>query len=748
MSTSKKLTSIVLPIISQRSIIDTLASNACGCIQTDISKALADLSGKATKAASKLTDAITGPLNNPITLINNTVLQAQNTFATGFESQLKGAVQDLVDSTVGTSLNTSCFLQPFADFKSQVDANIDFLGGLIQGMDFRIPTLNLNFQIAMAVNICGAADTFSGPLATILGSAGLGTNGSFDIAGAFAGMIFPTTSYEEMFKQTIGSVVNVGNMQNMMDSVISSINDRVSSITGTVEAGVDAVKNWGTETARTVNDLAATISDPSKAIAEITNKIPIPGAVVWAAQFGGLFGFNAPVIGGGGSPKRPRDVNYLTDKAQGQRINTLLSLHDLHASDVASFMGIDDSISGFHGLSDIGTDDGLGRQLKNVMSMKDSPLSNAEYARQVKSVASDMSIEGMAAAEQRTLPEAIQHINTTIPSELQASLDRSQINIDSIQRNYNAATAISNELTARVGSTTDPLIPEEVILLARADKTASDALTLIIKAQAEQVRLQNAINALPSTSPALPGGSDERLSDLYRRPVEEPRYSTFTRVPGTEGRQEQVVDTDSTQLGQTLATNAAGRSTADVAFAARLNAASGRTPEENAEADRNFEARLNERRGTLPPSNDTRLSSLTPTPVADSTLGARASSQPGSDVVLTNTSRTQPSNDTSGFGRREQGFIPGPGQTAPQPSSEFISQELPPAAPGRREGGFRPPTPASLQENPGSREAQALRETLPNSDTALTQRSAAAVDKVATTPPVWLKSFNENFDNQ
>src|SRR5262245_52896195 len=136
-------------------IIDTLASNACGCIQNDINKALSDIEQKANKASQKLNDLITGPLNEPINKINDSVLQAQNTLATGFESELQGAVQAMADATFGTSLNTSCFLQPFADFKEQVDVNISNLANLIRGMDFRIPTLNAQFQIAMAVNICG-----------------------------------------------------------------------------------------------------------------------------------------------------------------------------------------------------------------------------------------------------------------------------------------------------------------------------------------------------------------------------------------------------------------------------------------------------------------------------------------------------------------------------------------------------------------------------------------------------------------
>lgn len=216
------------------SFLGTIANNACQCIQQDIDKALGDLTGKVNKAANKLTDMITGPLNEPITKINNAVLDAQHAAATAFEGTLKGAIGDVIGGAT-SALGASCFTAPIADFLSGIEGAADGIisqfAGIINGMDFRIPTLNLKFQIDMAVNICGATDTFSGPLAGILGAGGLGLNGGFNISGAFAGMVFPPGGdYEAKFKEMIGSVTNIMNMEKVVDNVVSAVNDRIDAV--------------------------------------------------------------------------------------------------------------------------------------------------------------------------------------------------------------------------------------------------------------------------------------------------------------------------------------------------------------------------------------------------------------------------------------------------------------------------------------------------------------------------------------
>jgi len=53
------------------SIISSLASNACQCVETDINKALSNLTQKANSGVSKLTDMVTNTLNTPFSKINN-----------------------------------------------------------------------------------------------------------------------------------------------------------------------------------------------------------------------------------------------------------------------------------------------------------------------------------------------------------------------------------------------------------------------------------------------------------------------------------------------------------------------------------------------------------------------------------------------------------------------------------------------------------------------------------------------------
>lgn len=395
-------------------IIETLAKNACECLQNDLNQALEDLAKKAEDGVRKLNRLVTGPLNEPVNKINDTILQEQHDLATEFQDQLQGAVKDITDGVFGSSLNSSCFLKPFADVAEQTNRLIGRLADTIRDLDLRIPTLDLKFQISLSTNICGNADEFTAPLLDLLASAGLSIGGAFDIATAFEGMIFPPDgNYEALFKETVGSLVDVKNMEGMIDNVLSAVNGRVDEITGKVTEGVDAVKDWGKEAAKTFNEVKETIADPSKALMELQNSIPLPGVVAWAAQFAGLFGFDAPGVAGGGSPKKPRDVNYLTEKIAGERANTLLQQNDLQKSTPA---GSFDQFSGFHGSSDIGTDAGLGRELKSVMGMTDSPLSNGNFASIVKKVAGEMSVEGfIATTQQKPFPETVATLNANSP---------------------------------------------------------------------------------------------------------------------------------------------------------------------------------------------------------------------------------------------------------------------------------------------------------------------------------------------
>jgi hypothetical protein len=413
-------------------------------------------------------------------------------------------------------------------------------------------------------------------------------------------------------------------MQGMVDNVIGAINDRINNVTGQITAGVDAVKDWGTQAAKAVNEISATISDPSKAIAELQNRIPVPGAVAWAAQFAGIFGFSAPGIGGGGSPKRPRDVNYLTKQAIGENINSLLQLNDLHQTGGDLFQGISDKISGFHGV-DVSTDEGLGKALKSVMGMKDSILSDQVFAQTVKKVASDMSAEGLAQAAQRTVPEAIEHLS--------------------------------------------------------------------------QGAAQGTGFALPSAA----GGSDstQRLSDLYRLPEEEQRFSPLRDIPGSTPEIEQVIRPAPLFPAVTSADIRAAREALD---------------------------------SVQPASTSTRLSDLYNIPTADTNLSAAASSQPGQK--LANLAAQQPGNDDA-FARlstsegRDAASVAFEARlnAARQGQSEVVVEPAP--TPHRREEGFIP-------SRPGSIEALAGRE---GREEELADRSIAAVEEKQLIPPPWLQDF-------
>ena len=541
------------------SFIGTFADNACSCLQQDINKALGDLSSKVNTAASKLSNMITGPLNNPITQINQTVLDAQHAAATAFEGTVKDTIQGVISGAT-SALGTSCFTQPFADFLDGLEAEangfISGLAGLITGMDFTIPTINLNFQIALSVNMCGGSDLFSGPLASILAAGGLSAKGAFDISGAFAGMIFPPGGdYEAKFKEMIGSVTNIMNMQNVIDNVVSAVNDRIDAITGKIDAGIDAVKNFADNASKQVNSIVATISDPSRAVSELVNRIPIPGAVMWAAKFAGMFGFGPPGIGGGGKPLKPRDVNYLTKKGVGGEVNSLLNRHELSKTDPEFFNTIADrlELAGFHREKELATEEGLGKALKQATGETDSPLSDAEFAQMVKQQAAQQSMEGSALATPAEIAavEAQQEQLTQLQNSVAAAQDElkqlQEQNIPGVAEANKHLEEINTSLSDNINTLHDLRELRTDPSLTTADKAALDSTIVDLEQnrrdfQDSHSRITDIRDGLIRDATPLPGGGGSLpASELAgARPPEEPRFSTLVPIPGSEPRFETV----------------------------------------------------------------------------------------------------------------------------------------------------------------------------------------------------------------
>ncbi len=777
-------------------IISSLASNACQCLQGDIDSALNNISQKANAGAAKLAEMITGPLNNPINAINNTVLNAQHALATGFESQLKGLMGGIVGGAVG-ALNSSCFLKPFADFFGQVNGIIGKLAGIIEGLDLSIPTLNLNFQIALHVNICGGADTFSGPLASIFGASGLSLSGAFPIAGAFAGMSFPSLDYAGKFKEMVGSVVNITSMEKMVDNVLDAVDSRISEVTGQISDGIDAVKNWGENAAKTVNGIVATVKDPSAALSSIAKSVVPPSAVAWGAKFAGLFGFGAPKVPGGDTPKKPRDVNYLTKKAVGEKINTLLQANAIiNSPNAGMFQGVHDALfSGFHA----GTDEELGAEIKKVLGMENSPVSNVDVARDIKKLAGDMSVEGMALAEQRTFSEAIRNLgssDTALSDQIArtaaaedrfsatASESRDLARSDRAIAHANveierSTTIINDALAQRVTQT-----PEERIL---TDQLIADERGFQVSQIANRTKLQAERDetARFAQDKGPLSNSDALSTAAGERPTSEPRFSSLVPVPGAGERLETVftppASTTVEGAGTGFAPHTEGESEAmrvakdqvtkrQEIIATYENvltnyreerAVSGTTSIEKLQIDKSIaeteiaKARqelqlLTDRNRVLHEetvdilnftSNESRSQRLAAM-IPDSRLAAAASSQPG--TVPQNISSQQPGNDNSALARRAVGTLPTAGDAR---LAALVEQNTRTSADSARfEALVQPARPSSpklesLVQTPGSSAALEARAKIPNSDEVFAARSIEVIEAREKKPPLWLAQF-------
>lgn len=386
---------IPLIINPQRALIQSLSSNACQCLEQELNDALNNITNTVNTNVNKLGDIVTGALNAPATIINDTVLAAQNDLAAGFENQLKGVVADITAGITG-NLDESCFLKPFGDFFAEINATADGVVGAfanaIRGLDLRLPTLDFNFKLGIAVNVCGAVDNFSPSLQSVFSGAGLSAVGGFDISNAFSGMTFPNASYEAMFKDTMGKIVNVGNMQGVVGNTLGAVGGRIDSVTGQISSGINAVSNWGKESARTVNNIVSTVKDPSAAVSKLVSQTVPPSAVAWAGQFASMFGFAPPGIAGGSFPIKPKDVNYLINKEVGKKLNEIMQTGQRITE--GFFQGIQDALSGFVGLANLATEEGLGQAFKSVMGMEESSLTDAKFAEIVKRTAAEMALEG------------------------------------------------------------------------------------------------------------------------------------------------------------------------------------------------------------------------------------------------------------------------------------------------------------------------------------------------------------------
>ncbi len=292
-----------------------LPGSACQCIQDDIQKAL-DVMNKGANEATKALNKATKLLNTPANIINETVLQAQHDHVASFEADLRNSIRDITTG-INKTLNASCFTAPLAEFTALIEPPLLGLSVALSLLDLRLPTININFQISLAVNICGIEDIFTSQLQNMLLAGGFNPNGFFDPSQAFAGMTFPGAEYEAMFKQTITGMTNVADMQGMLDHALNA----------SVGSALDAVQDWQNKATQAFNDISKIASDPSQILSQIQAKIPVPASVAKAAQFAAQMGFAAPGVGGGSFPKIPIDVNFMTKGESGGKANTVLQIN-------------------------------------------------------------------------------------------------------------------------------------------------------------------------------------------------------------------------------------------------------------------------------------------------------------------------------------------------------------------------------------------------------------------------------------